>query len=122
MADRTAPEVGTLWEEFHRLVNMTSEELRTWVYALDSGEVTFPEGPDRSLIELGKDVVRILGKRKVDLTDHDLEAMRRTIDEITRRLEHPPGRGPAHDGWRRELMTLGHDPLKPDPHSSEDLP
>lgn len=122
MADRTAPEVGTLWEKFHRLVNMNSEELRTWVSALDSGEVTFPEGPDPSLIDLGKEVVKILGKRKVDLTHHDLETMRRTVDEITRRLQSPPGRGAANDRWRRELMALGHDPLKPEPHSSEDLP
>jgi hypothetical protein len=122
VADRIAPEVGTLWEEFHRLVNMTSEELRTWVSTLASHEVTFPEEPERSLVELGKEVVKILGKRKVDLTNHDLETMRRTVDEITRRLESPPGRGAAHDRWRRELMALGHDPLKPDQHNSEDLP
>ncbi|MCO5999842.1 DUF3140 domain-containing protein [Actinoallomurus rhizosphaericola] len=122
MTDRTAPEVGTLWEEFHRVVNMTSEELRTWLLTVTSGEEAFPDDPDRLWFGLGTEVVKILGKRKVDLTDDDLRNMRRTVDEVTRRLESPPERGAADDAWRRALMTLGHDPLRPDPHGSEDLP
>jgi uncharacterized protein DUF3140 len=122
VADRTAPEVGTLWEEFHRVVNMNSEELRTWLLTAASGEEAFADDPDRLLPGLGAEVVKILGKRKVDLTDDDLETMRRVVDEVTGRLKSPPKRGPAHDGWRRSLMALGHDPLKPDPRGSEDLP
>ncbi|MEV5753416.1 DUF3140 domain-containing protein [Actinoallomurus sp. NPDC052308] len=122
MADRTAPEVGTLWEEFHRLVNMTSEELRTWLLTVTSGEEAFPDDPDKLWFGLGTEVVKILGKRKVDLTDDDLETMRRTVDEITRRLESRPERGAANDAWRRSLMTLGHDPLRPDRRGSGDLP
>lgn len=120
MADRAAPEVETLWGNFHRLVNMTSEELRGWLPYAASDEHILESDP--TLPELGRKIVKILGKRKVDLTDEDLDTMRRVIDETCRRLEHPPGRGAAHDGWRRSLMTLGHDPLRPDPHGSEDLP
>ncbi len=47
MNERISAEVELAWEDFHRLVNMTSDELRTWLLTDASGEVAFPSrGPD----------------------------------------------------------------------------
>lgn len=120
MTDRIEPQVEELWEEFHGLVNMSSEELRRWLLTEVSGENAFADDPDRLLPELGEHVLKILGKRKGDLTGADTEVMRRVVDQVRGRLGSPPRDGVSNDGWRRALMTLGHDPLKPDVHGSED--
>ncbi|REF00190.1 DUF3140 domain-containing protein [Thermomonospora umbrina] len=113
MADRIPAEVETVWDEFHQAVNMTSQELRTWLLTEASGEVAFPADPDMALPDVGRRVVRILGKRKVDLTGDDTEIMREVADFVSGRLADPPPGGGSDEHWRHELMTVGHDPLKP---------
>ncbi|OQO92061.1 DUF3140 domain-containing protein [Saccharomonospora piscinae] len=101
-----------LWDEFHRVVNMTSRELREWLRTRSAG----PEDeqyPDRSGPHLGQRVLEILGKRKTDLRDDDLAVMRRVVDKVNglRGGEEEPVAGEAH--WRHRLMSIGHDPLRP---------
>jgi hypothetical protein len=91
---------------------MTSQELRTWLMTDASGEDAFAADPDMHVSELGRDVVRILGKRKLDLTERDAETMREVVEFVAVRLGSPPPEE-ADDEWRRSLMTVGHDPLKP---------
>ncbi len=107
-----APDVDELWEEFHRVVNMTSRELRDWLQTRSAGEDA-EALPDEAGTERGQHVLAILGKRKSDLTDDDLRVMRGVVDTITsqRRDDLEPTAGQA--SWRHRLMTLGHDPLKP---------
>lgn len=112
MSDRLTAEAEMAWEEFHGTVNMTAQELRTWLLTDASGEVAFTAEPDLDLSALGEHVVRILGKRKVDLTDDDVETMGRVIDYVAERRDSPPPGGARDEGWRRSLMTVGHDPLK----------
>ncbi|MGK5553472.1 DUF3140 domain-containing protein [Actinomadura kijaniata] len=114
MNDRLAAEVELLWDDFHRTVNMTSEELRTWLLTEASGETAMPADPGMDLPELGRHVVRILGKRKVDLTSDDVTTMRQVVEYVQERLEKQPEEGASNDGWRRDLMTVGHDPLRPE--------
>ncbi|GAA2609023.1 DUF3140 domain-containing protein [Actinomadura fulvescens] len=111
MKERIPGETELLWEEFHRLVNMTSEELRTWLLTEASGEDALPA--DMELPELGTRVVEILRKRKVDLTDADVGAMREVVDFVEDRLKNQSPSDVQDDGWRHALMTVGHDPLKP---------
>ena len=59
-----------LWDEFHRLVNMTSRELGEWLRTRAATEDT-EELPDKAGSETGRHVLAILGKRKVDLTEDD---------------------------------------------------
>jgi hypothetical protein len=101
-----------LWNEFHELVNMTSRELEDWLRTDSAGETTEPT-PDDTGHELGEQVVHILGKRRTDLTDADVAAMERVVRRVRReRGEEPePTVGDAH--WRHQLMSVGHDPLKP---------
>jgi hypothetical protein len=114
---RTNPEITSVWEQFHGLVNMPSPALRGWLAA--SEEVISqvapgvpreePDGDD--LPSLGWRVVDILRRRRTDLTEDDAYVMRRVAEIIQDRLDNPPRNGADDDEWRRELMLLGHDPL-----------
>lgn len=116
MADTIVDDL--LWENFHRAVNMTSRELREWLSVQGAGEETETE-PDHAGSPLGHQVADILGKRRSDLTEDDVAVMQRVIDKITDLRggdadtvgEWEPTAG--RDRWRRRLMNVGHDPLKP---------
>lgn len=119
MNDRIPAEAELAWEDFHRLVNMTSDELRTWLLTDASGEEAFPaDGPGPGVSELGARVVDVLRKRKVDLTEDDAEVMQEVVDYVEERLEHRPADGARDEEWRHALMSVGHDPLRPEPSSA----
>ena len=112
MANDGSDLTDELWDEFHRVVNMTSRELRDWLMVRDAGEGT-EELPDQAGSETGQAVLKILGKRRTDLTDDDVAVMDKVVrtvhDERREDLEPTAGQAP----WRHRLMSIGHDPLKP---------
>jgi hypothetical protein len=100
-----------LWNEFHRVVNMTSRELGDWLRtrsALPDTEAL----PDQAGTPTGQHVLSILGKRRTDLEDDDIRVMRKVVQQVhaERRDDLEPTVGEAH--WRHRLMSIGHDPLK----------
>lgn len=100
-----------LWEEFHRMVNMTSRELSDWLRVQSAG--TAAEAlPDQAGRSLGRRVLGVLGKRRADLTPDDVDAMAKVVAIVReqRRNDLEPVAGDAH--WRHRLMDVGHDPLK----------
>jgi hypothetical protein len=101
-----------LWDDFHRVVNMTSRELRDWLLVQGAGEEA-EEVPDRAGSHLGHRVLDILGKRRSDVTTDDVDVMEQVVERVTseRRADLEPTAGEA--AWRRRLMNIGHDPLKP---------
>ncbi|MCO1659654.1 DUF3140 domain-containing protein [Pseudonocardia humida] len=101
-----------LWDEFHRVVNMTSRELEEWLRTQAAHE-DFEDLPDQVGTPTGREVLAVLGKRRVDLTDADERAMRKVVDKVhsQRRDDLEPTAGQA--AWRHKLMSIGHDPLKP---------
>lgn len=101
-----------LWDDFHRVVNMTSRELRDWLMVQSADEETETE-PDHAGSGLGRRVLEILGKRRSDVTRDDVEVMEKVVERVTsqRRDDLEPTAGQAP--WRRRLMNVGHDPLKP---------
>lgn len=110
-----AEEIGSddeLWNEFHRVVNMTSRELEEWLRTRSADEDT-EELPDESGTETGRHVVHILSKRRTDLTQDDARVMENVVNRVLaeRRDDLEPTAGEAH--WRHRLMSMGHDPLKP---------
>ncbi|MER7332752.1 MULTISPECIES: DUF3140 domain-containing protein [unclassified Micromonospora] len=108
---RLEPDVEVLWDDFHAQVNVPSEQLRQWLLTRGSGEESFGPDPDLDLPELGRRILRVLSKRKVDLTPEDIKVMQDAIDEIQNLLEAKPPRGNADDEWRHSLLDLGHDVL-----------
>jgi hypothetical protein len=101
-----------LWDDFHRVVNMTSRELRDWLRVEGAHEET-EELPDLAGPPLGHRVLDILGKRRADVTRDDVHVMEKVVDRVTsnRRQDLEPTAG--QDAWRHKLMDVGHDPLKP---------
>ncbi len=101
-----------LWDEFHRVVNMTSRELSDWLMTAAASEDS-EQLPDQAGDQIGQQVLRILGKRRGDLTPDDLRVMGKVVERVhqQRRDDLEPTMG--QDAWRHRLMTIGHDPLKP---------
>ncbi|GAA0664275.1 DUF3140 domain-containing protein [Streptomyces thermocarboxydovorans] len=107
MAD--ALELDALWEEFHRVVNMTSPELAAWLQVSEAGEHTEALPEDEAT---GLRVLAVLQKRRTDLTEDDLEVMWEVVDAVD--AQCGPEHGPAAEDTarRHRLMSLGHDPLR----------
>ncbi|WP_051162328.1 baeRF2 domain-containing protein [Nocardia brevicatena] len=95
-----------LWDEFHRLVNMPSQELHDWLRTEEAGAGGQPEPP------LGKRVLAVLGKRREDLDSADILVMRETIADISALRAKWPDRAEDQARWRSRLMSLGHDPVR----------
>ncbi|WP_020672261.1 DUF3140 domain-containing protein [Amycolatopsis nigrescens] len=106
------PEQEELWEEFHRVVNMTSRELAEWLLTSAATPETEPL-PDKDAPLTGEQVLAILRKRKGDLDREDLQVMRKVVDRV--HAERPDDLEPTagQASWRHGLMSIGHDPLKP---------
>jgi Protein of unknown function (DUF3140) len=108
------------WETFHDLVNMTSPELRDWLMNTPDGADTYAPEPDIDIHALGMQVLQIKQKRRVDITESDMGTMQEVIDLIEGRLRNAPESDIQDDPWRDTLMTLGHDPTRPDSPRGED--
>ncbi len=108
---RVEPDVEQLWSDFHSCVNVTSEQLRSWLLTQGSGSEVFTANPDLDLPEPGRHILAILGKRKRDLTGEDIEVMRETVTEIQDLVDARPAAGLTDEQWRHALLDLGHDPL-----------
>lgn len=94
-----------LWREFHLEVNMSPNELRTWLRE---------EGSRRQDIatEATEAVLELLSKPRDELTEEDAAIMESLMGRI--RLERRETLHPAagDNAWRHRLMALGHDPDK----------
>ena len=101
-----------LWQEFHTVVNMTSRELSDWLRTEAAEEGTEPAATLPEL-ELGEQVLAILGKRRTDVTPDDADAMQQVVDQVRTIRGDEPESEAYDDDVRRLLMSLGHDPLKP---------
>ncbi|NGO07403.1 DUF3140 domain-containing protein [Streptomyces sp. HC44] len=112
MTDLSHHEVDVLWDEFHRVVNMTSQELSTWLRTRDASPLTEPL-PDQAGSEAGQHILSILAKRRRDLTDDDVRLMRKVVDRIHALSDEEREPEAADQSRRHRLMSLGHDPLKP---------
>ncbi|WP_033318361.1 DUF3140 domain-containing protein [Streptomyces yerevanensis] len=115
MAD--ALELEALWDEFHRVVNMTSQELAAWLKVSDADEETEPL-PEHAGSPTGQHVLAILQKRRTDLTEDDIGVMYEVVDTVeaqTEPAQEPTAQEPTAQQTERRhrLMTLGHDPLRP---------
>ncbi|MFD2766957.1 DUF3140 domain-containing protein [Micromonospora eburnea] len=108
---RVDPEVDVLWDDFHALVNVPSEQLRQWLLTRGSGEESFGPDPNMDLPEPGRHILRVLSKRKVDLTREDIEVMQEAVDRIQSLIETRPTAGNTDNEWRYSLLDLGHDVL-----------
>ncbi|WP_026874800.1 DUF3140 domain-containing protein [Jiangella gansuensis] len=108
---RSPLETEELWQRFHDVVNMTSRELVDWLGVQADLDAPRPGPVERA--QLGDAVVGILGKRRTDLTDDDLDAMRKVIEVVETETDGVTKEQILSDERRRHrLMTVGHDPFR----------
>lgn len=114
MAEIDSLKFDALWNEFHRVVNMTSDELAAWLRTSSAGEES-EELPENAGTRRGRHVLAVLQKRQRDLTDDDVELMHEVVDMVEgeREREHSRVTGPSETDWRHRLMMVGHDPIRP---------
>ncbi|MET7475273.1 DUF3140 domain-containing protein [Streptomyces sp. NPDC005648] len=107
-----ALELDALWDDFHRVVNMTSQELAAWLRVSDADETSEPL-PEHAGTPTGQHVLAILQKRRTDLTDDDIQVMYEVVDTVEAQTDRENEPEAEDDRHRHLLMTLGHDPLRP---------
>jgi hypothetical protein len=101
-----------LWDEFHLVVNMTSRELEDFLRT-DAAREDSEAFPDQAGSPTGQQVLHILGKRRSDATDEDVEVMEAVIGTVRAERGEDLESTAGDDTWRRRLMSIGHDPLRP---------
>ena len=107
-------DADTVRREFAEAVNMTAGELEKWLETDDSRAVGQKNGSDESTGHAsGRRIVELLRTKKADLTDDDLEHMRKVHGYVQRHLAQEPTEEDVETSrWRYSLMNWGHDPLK----------
>lgn len=103
---------------FREAVNMTPSALEKWLESDDSRDVGWKgedgDGDGESVGHAsGRRIVKLLHKRKADLTDDDLKHMRKVAGYVARHSKQRPAH-PEESRWRFSLMNWGHDPMKKD--------
>ena len=102
-------------KEFADAVNMTASEIEKWLKTDESKKVGF-KGADGSRSESvghasGRKIVKILGKKRDDLTDDDYAHMRKVVGYVRRHSAQRP-ENVYTSRWRYSLMNWGNDPTK----------
>ena len=115
MPSTKIPDSGDIYATFKQDVNMTATELEKWLKTDDSKSVGQDSGDGTSIgHHSGERIVKILRKKKADLTPDDEAHLHKVHSYISRHS----AQGPHHQKdvetspWRYSLMNWGHDPLK----------
>ena len=101
-----------VWDDWQKAVNMTAKQLEDWLETDESHQVGQKDGGGESVgHESGRRIVEILRARKADLSDEDVQHMRKVVGYVNRHLKQGPAEDVEHSRWRYSLMNWGHDPL-----------
>ncbi len=100
--------------DFHQAVNMTAGELERWLKTAESLSVgqKSSEGAEATGHESGRNIARLLHKKRSEYTAEDVHEMRRIVSYVHRHLAQRPAGDVSETRWRYSLMNWGHDPLK----------
>lgn len=105
--------VDAIWNDWKSAVNMTAKELERWLDTEKSQSVgQRRDGGESTGHESGRRIVTLLGKNKNELTDEDVDHMRKVVGYVKRHLAQRPAKDVTESRWRYSLMNWGHDPLK----------
>ncbi|MDB5477601.1 MAG: DNA-binding protein [Alphaproteobacteria bacterium] len=100
-------------KNFKSAINMTAKEITAWLETDESKSVgqTKPGMAESIGRQSAREIIKILGKKKSDLTDADYAHMRHVVSYIKRHRAQEP-RNIETSRWRYSLMNWGHDPVK----------
>jgi hypothetical protein len=106
-------EVDDVWDDWNHAVNMTASEIEEWLDTDESKEVgDKSEGGESTGHRSGRRIVEILRTKKADLSDSDVEWMRKVVGYVKRHSAQRPDGDVSETAWRYSLMNWGNDPLK----------
>ncbi|BCM93412.1 hypothetical protein IAD21_05303 [Abditibacteriota bacterium] len=113
MADH-ALERDDVLRDFKDAVNMTPNQLKKYLDTDESKSVGITHEGDHESVghESGRRIIKLLDKKKDDLTDDDLAHMKKVVGYVHRHLKQKPDGDVSDTRWRYSLMNWGHDPLK----------
>ena len=121
MTDHAHPDRADIIRQFRDVVNMTPASLRKWLDSEGSrsvgmtheGERVTGDGGEESVgHEMGRGILELKGKTAADITEDDLQAMRKVVGYVHRHGAQRPQGDVTDTRWRKSLMNWGHDPLK----------
>ena len=107
----SAEGLDDVWDDWRDAVNMTPKELEGWLDTDESKSVGQGDGESVGH-KSGRRIVEILGSKKGDLSDSDVDHMRKVVGYVHRHLEQRPSGDVTKTRWRYSLMNWGHDPVK----------
>lgn len=109
MADQKADVIS----DFKQAVNMTPNQLESWLTTEASQEVGQKNGNSESIgHQSGKRIVELLHKKRADYTDADIAHMKKVVSYVHRHSAQRPAGDIEDTRWRHSLMNWGHDPLR----------
>ena len=105
--------VDEIWDDWKAAVNMTASEIEKWLETDESKEVGQKDDGGESVgHRSGRRIVEILGTKKADITDSQVEWMHKVVGYVHRHRAQGPEHDVEHSRWRYSLMNWGNDPLK----------
>ncbi|MBC8081673.1 MAG: DUF3140 domain-containing protein [Hymenobacter sp.] len=108
-----SPQPDDIYAQFKNDVNMTAAELERWLTTAESQSVGQDSGDGTSIgHNSGELIVRILRKKKPDLTPDDEAHLHKVHSYVSRHSAQRPASDIEHSRWRYSLMNWGHDPTK----------
>lgn len=95
-------------EEFDEVVNMSAKELEEWLQTEESREVgQKDDGGESRGHESGRRIVEILEKDEDDITDDDVDHMRRVVSYVHRHQAQRPEKEDIEDSrWRYSFINF----------------
>jgi len=101
-----------IYAEFNKLVNMSASKLDKWLETEESKSVGWDSGDGESIgHKSGERIVKILDKKKDDLSNSDYEHMQKVNGYIKRHLAQKPKGDDSETNWNYSLKNWGHDYL-----------
>ena len=105
-------ERDSIIKNFQQAVNMSPQQLTSWLETEDSQAVGQKDGGDESIgHQSGRKIVTLLGQQKSEYSDDDLAHMRKVVGYVRRHFAERPQGDIKNTRWRFSLMNWGHDPV-----------
>ncbi|MDQ1125875.1 hypothetical protein QE428_000908 [Microbacterium sp. SORGH_AS 505] len=108
-----ADEQQQITTDFDGAVNMTAAQIEKWLDTDESKAVGQKSGGGESTGHAsGRRIVKILRKKKDELTGADYAHMKKVHGYVARHSTQRPKGDVTDTDWRYSLMNWGHDPKK----------